>query len=77
MRAVDGEGSVLVTGACGHLGHAVCNLSSTGRPILPVDVCPDATKDIVVSDLYPLINECVAVVCWIPAGLMLIFVRDS
>ena len=50
--ADDDEGNVLVTGACGHVGHAVCEiLRSTGRPILPVDVDRDATKDLVLCDL--------------------------
>ena len=52
MRAVDDEGNVLVTGACGLVGHAVWDImSSTRRPILPVDVSPDATKNVVHCDL--------------------------
>jgi len=52
MRSVDDEGSVLVTGACGHVGRAVCDLlRSRGRLILPLDINPDPATDVVRCDL--------------------------
>jgi nucleoside-diphosphate-sugar epimerase len=44
--------TVLVTGACGQIGRAVSHiLRETGRHVLPVDVEPDTTSDVVVCDL--------------------------
>lgn len=45
-------GTILVTGACGHIGRAVCRvLGRVKRQILPVDVNPDTTEDVVACDL--------------------------
>jgi nucleoside-diphosphate-sugar epimerase len=52
MSSASDEGTVLVTGACGHIGGAVCSvLKGAKRKILPVDVDPDKTQDVVACDL--------------------------
>jgi UDP-glucose 4-epimerase len=52
MTSMDGEGSILVTGACGHVGHTACEiLRSTGHPILAVDVDAGLMKDVLLCDL--------------------------
>ena len=52
MSSAEDAGSVLVTGACGHVGHAVSDiLRSTGRQIVPIDVDGGFTRDVVLCDL--------------------------
>jgi nucleoside-diphosphate-sugar epimerase len=52
MRPADDEGIVLVTGASGHIGSAVCRVLKSGkRKILPVDINPDKRRDVVACDL--------------------------
>lgn len=52
MSSATDDGTVLVTGACGHIGRAVCRaLIGVKRKILPVDVNPDKTEDVMVCDL--------------------------
>src|SRR5260370_37193970 len=52
MASLSDEGIVIVTGAGGHIGRAVCGLMrATGSKILPVDVDPGPTGDLVTCDL--------------------------
>jgi nucleoside-diphosphate-sugar epimerase len=52
MSSASDEGTILVTGACGHIGSAVCRLlQGAKRKMLPVDVDPDETPDVVACDL--------------------------
>lgn len=52
MGSANDEGTILVTGACGHIGSAVCRvLRGSKRKILTVDVDPDKTTDVVACDL--------------------------
>ncbi len=52
MSSGSDEGTILITGACGHIGSAVCRLlQGAKRKMLPVDVDPDETPDVVACDL--------------------------
>lgn len=51
MSSATDEGTILVTGACGHIGSAVCRfLKSAKHKILPVDVNPDKAQGVVACD---------------------------
>jgi len=52
MASTSDEGIVIVTGAGGHIGRAVCGLlRAAGSKILPVDVDSGTTKDLITCDL--------------------------
>ena len=52
MLSADQMGSILVTGASGHIGSETCRVLRTGRRvILPIDVQPDAAGGILACDL--------------------------
>jgi len=52
MASSSDRGSVLVTGACGHIGSEVCRLLRAAETrFLPVDVDPGTTKDLIACDL--------------------------
>jgi nucleoside-diphosphate-sugar epimerase len=52
MLSLGNEGVVLVTGACGHIGHVVCSLlRASAVEVLPVDVRIDAPGEFVACDL--------------------------
>jgi UDP-glucose 4-epimerase len=52
MRCLNDGASVLVTGACGHVGHEVCRLlRELGNSVLPVDVDGDAPGNFLTCDL--------------------------
>lgn len=52
MAPINDPGSVLVTGAGGHIGREVCRLLKVAETkFLPVDVDPGAAKDLIMCDL--------------------------
>jgi UDP-glucose 4-epimerase len=52
MASSSDRGSVLVTGACGHIGSEVCRLLRTaGTKFLPVDVDSGPAKGLITCDL--------------------------
>jgi nucleoside-diphosphate-sugar epimerase len=52
MPSTHDPGTGLVTGACGHLGRAVCSLlGNAGRKFLPIDVSTDSAANVEAGDL--------------------------
>jgi nucleoside-diphosphate-sugar epimerase len=52
VHPVKEQGTILVTGACGHIGRAVCHLLGEAHfPVLPVDLDPGRTRHVRVCDL--------------------------
>ena len=52
MGSATDVGTILITGACGHIGQELCRvLREAGRKILPVDLDHDKTRDIRTCDL--------------------------
>src|SRR6266516_617763 len=52
MHSAHHQQTVLVTGACGHIGSELCRLlRSVNLEILPSDIDPDRTEGAVVGDL--------------------------
>ena len=53
MRSANPEGLILVTGASGHIGTEVCRVLRTAeRKILPVDLNPAPSADVIACDLH-------------------------
>jgi nucleoside-diphosphate-sugar epimerase len=52
MSSGSDEGTILITGACGHIGRELCStLRSAGRKLLPVDLNQNNTRDVLACDL--------------------------
>ena len=52
MHSVQEPGTVLVTGACGQIGRAVCELLQKANiPVLPVDLDAGKTRSVRICDL--------------------------
>jgi len=52
MGSASDVGTILVTGACGHIGRELCRvLRNAGRKLFPVDLDHDKTRDVLRCDL--------------------------